>query len=92
MSRVSSLPLSEGPGPSRLAMMAPHTMDSEIDPRVMLGGGALAMFPMSTLTAAALREYEPWEDQFGRESQWYGEAELSNEELRELLKRQREGY
>lgn len=92
LSRVSRLPLSEGPGPSRLSMMAPHTMDSSIDPRLIIGGGALAMAPMSTLMAKALREYEPWEDQFGRENEWYRDAEMKNQELRDMLEFWKEGY
>lgn len=92
LSRVSSLPFQDADAVPLLARRgASRGIESSIDPRAILGGGALGVAPTGALTAAALREYEPWEDQFQHENATFREAEAKQEELRRLLEAIRRG-
>ena len=87
MSRVSEIPMDVPTRPfdierSRLGRMAPNSLDSDIDPRLVAGVSAAAAAPIGAGAAWLLNEYKPWEEQFGRESAYWRSAETRNEALR----------
>lgn len=69
---------------------APNRIESDIDPRLILGGGAALVPPVGALTAIGLEEWKPWEEQFSRENAWLRDAERRTRELQDQA--QRWGY
>lgn len=60
-------------------------IESSVDPRLVLGGGAAAMFPVGAASAAALQEYKPWEAQMQRENQFVQDASRKTDAIRAVL-------
>jgi hypothetical protein len=62
LSRVGSLPFHETNNMPGLAAMTRRGVSPDIDPRLILGGGALAMAPTGAATAGALNAIRPYEE------------------------------
>ena len=80
------LPFGEQTAPAMRQLLARERgssfLESDIDPRLILGGGAAATIPVGAAAAAGLHAYEPWEEQFGRENSYYDGALTRNDAMR----------
>jgi hypothetical protein len=86
LSKVSRLPFVD-----EWRSFAPSRMESDIDPRLLIGAGALGMFPAAAGTALGIRAYRPHEEQAMREDAWLDEAEAKQGEIWEMLRRLKAG-
>ena len=64
-------------------LAAERGIQSDIDPRAILAGGAALTPPTGAATAFGLNEWMAWEEQFAREKAWLEDAERRNYELQQ---------
>lgn len=107
MSRVSSVPFHE-PAPTLLARPALNrvpmggpmgAVESNVDPRLILGGGAAASFPIGALAGLGVTKYDPyggryaeWEREMARQEEEQRNMRMRNQELRDMLEFMKDGY